>query len=215
SGIHCSRDSVRRDFPVALVVPILLGLLLLDGRLSRIDGAFLMAVFLVWLVAAIIEAMRQRSAVEEVLGESKASLSVVFIIVGLVLLIVAGKLIVTGAGNIARACGIDEFVIGATIVAIGTSMPELATAVIAKLRGHDEIGLGTILGSNIYNCLFIVATASMLCPIEVEWREAALALIFGFLSVLFVLPSRQNVIGRQRGVLLLVLYAAYLVAVLQ
>jgi len=215
SRIHCSRDCVKRDFPVVLVVPIVLGLLLLDGTLSRIDGAFIMGVFLVWLVAVIIEAMKQRSAVEEVLGESKASLSVVFIIVGLVLLIVAGKLIVTGAGNIARACGIDEFVIGATIVAIGTSMPELATAVIAKLRGHDEIGLGTILGSNIYNCLFIVATASMLCPIEVEWREAALALIFGFLSVLFVLPSRQNVIGRQRGVLLLVLYAAYLVAVLQ
>ncbi|HOC39725.1 MAG TPA: calcium/sodium antiporter [Thermodesulfobacteriota bacterium] len=215
SGIHCSRDSVRRDFPVALVVPILLGLLLLDGRLSRIDGAFLMAVFLVWLVAAIIEAMRQRSAVEEVLGESKALLSVVFSIGGLALLVVAGRLIVAGAGNIARAYGIDDFVIGATVVAIGTSAPELATTVIAKLRGHDEIGLGTILGSNIYNCLFIVATASLLCPIEVAWREAALALIFGLLSVAFVFPSRRSFIERRRGVLLLVLYAAYLVAVLQ
>jgi cation:H+ antiporter len=151
SAIQTPRSSLKRDFPVALLVPIVTALMFLDGVLSRIDGGLLLLGFAAWPSATIIEARRQRDATAEVLAAVNKWSTVGTCILGLLLLIAAGKLIVTGAGSIAAAYGISQFVIGATIVAVGTSVPELATAVIAKLKGHDEVGLGTILGSNIFN----------------------------------------------------------------
>ena len=113
-------------------------------------------------------------------------------IAGLAFLVAAGNLIVRGARVIAISFGIDEFIIGATIVAIGTSVPELATIVIAKLRGHDEVGLGTILGSNIFNGIFIVAVAAIIHPITVAWREVAITLMFGLVAVAVHLPYAQR-----------------------
>jgi len=215
SGIQSPRDSVKRDFPVALLTPVITGVLFLDGVLSRFDGLLMLGLFLAWLVAAIIEARNQRSATEEVLGEHQGWLVVVSCVAGLVFLVAAGNLIVAGARGIAISFGIDEFIIGATIVAVGTSVPELATTVIAKLRGHDEVGLGTILGSNIFNGIFVIAVAAIIHPIIVAWREVAITLVFGFVSLVFTYPSRKGFIERRLGVLLLVLYVAYLATILQ
>lgn len=215
SGIQSSRDSVKRDFPVALLIPIITGVLFLDGEISRFDGVLMLSMFLAWLVATIIEARKQRSAVEVVLGEHRGWLVALSCVVGLALLVGAGHLIVEGARGIAIAFGTDEFIIGAIVVAVGTSVPELATTVIAKLRGHDEVGLGTILGSNIFNGIFIVAVASIIHPITVAWREVAITLVFGFVALAFSYPTRTGFIERRRGVLLLVLYVAYLATILQ
>jgi cation:H+ antiporter len=209
SGVRAPRDSIRRDFPIAFLAPIGLGLLLLDGRLSRLEALLLFAAFGTWLVAAIREAARQRSAGVAELGERRHWPALALSVAGLALLIAAGRLIVVGAEGIAEDFGIPPFVIGATLVAIGTSVPELATAVVAKLRGHDEVGLGTVLGSNIFNTLFIVGTAASIHPIEVAWRELAIALVFGVVTVLVALPSRAGWIGRGRGTALLALYLAY------
>ncbi len=215
SGIQSPRDSVKRDFPVALLIPIITGVLLLDGELSRFDGFLMLSMFLAWLVAAIVEARKQRSAAEEVLGEHRGWLVVLSCVVGLAFLVAAGNFIVAGARGVAIVFSIDEFIIGTTIVAVGTSVPELATTVIAKLRGHDEVGLGTILGSNIFNGIFIVAVAAIIHPITVAWREVAITLVFGLVALVFTYPPRTGFIERRRGVLLLVLYAAYLAIILQ
>lgn len=215
SGIQSPRDSLKRDFPVALLVPIITYVLFLDGMLSRLDGLLMLSLFLAWLIAAVIEARKQRSATEEIIGEHRGWVASLFCVVGLAFLIAAGNLIVTGAKAIAVAFGIDEFIIGTTVVAIGTSAPELATTIIAKLRGHDEIGLGTILGSNIFNGLFITAVASIIHPIVVNEREVAVTLAFGFVALLFTYPTRKGFIGRRRGILLLLVYFSYLAAILQ
>ena len=215
SGIQCPRDSVKRDFPVALLIPIFTGVLFLDGELSRIDGVLMFCLFLAWLISAIIEARKQRSeALAELAAQSHAKTGLAFVI-GLALLIVAGNLVVTGAKGIALSLGIDAFVIGATIVAIGTSVPELATTVVAKLRGRDEIGLGIILGSNIFNGVFIIAIAAMINPITAAWREVAITLLFGIMALVFTYPSRSGFIERRRGVLLVFLYAAYIASIWQ
>jgi len=214
SGIRSPRGSVKRDFPMALLVPVLTGFLLLDGLLSRFDGLLMLCFFLAWLAATIIEARKQRSVAGEMVSQHRKWPAVLFCVGGLGLLIAAGSLIVAGAKGIAISFGIDAFIIGATVVAVGTSMPELATTVIAKLRGHDEVGLGTILGSNIFNGVFIVALAAIICPIVVDWRDSAVALAFGFVAVMLSFPTRSGFIGRMRGVLLLALYALYLAAVL-
>ena len=214
SGIQSPRDSVKRDFPVALLIPVITGVLFLDGELSRFDGLLMLSMFFVWLVAAIIEARKQRNVAAKILGEHRGWLIVLSCVVGLAFLAAAGNFIVAGARGIAIAFGIDEFIIGTTIVAIGTSVPELATTVVAKLRGHDEVGLGTILGSNIFNGILVVAVAAVIHPITVAWREVAITLVFGLVTLVFAYPSRTGFIERRRGVLLLVLYAAYLATIL-
>lgn len=215
SGIQSPRAGMKRDFPVALLVPVITGVLFLDGELSRVDGVLMLCAFAAWLVATIIEARKQRSAAEEVLGAQRIWAAIAFCVVGLLFLTGAGRFIVSGARGIALHFGVGEFVIGATVVAVGTSVPELATAIIAKLRGHDEVGLGTILGSNIFNGLFIVALAATIHPIVVGWREVFVALVFGIVALGCCYPPSNGFIERRRGVVLLVLYAAYLTTVLQ
>ncbi|MGZ5043521.1 MAG: sodium:calcium antiporter [Methylobacter sp.] len=215
SGIRSPRDSVRRDFPVALLVPLITGALFLDGVLSRLDGLFMLSLFLAWLTVAVIEARKQRSATEATPDEHHGWIAVLFCVIGLASLIAAGNLIVTGARAIAVTLGIDEFIIGTTVVAISTSTPELATTVIAKFRKQDEVGLGTILGSNIFNGLFIIAVASIIHPIIADEREVAVTLAFGLVALIFTYPTHQGFIGRGRGIILLLLYVAYLAAIIQ
>ena len=180
SAIRSPRDTLRRDFPVALLVPAVTALFLIDGVLSRIDGILMLALFLAWFVITVMHARAQRSAAIEVLSDRQKWLAALWCSLGLPLLVLAGVLIVSGARGIAETLGVAPFVIGTTIVAVGTSAPELATTIIAKIRGHDEIGLGTILGSNIFNGLLIVGVAATIRPIQVGTRGVAAALAFGF-----------------------------------
>jgi cation:H+ antiporter len=215
SGIQSSRDSIRRDFPVAFLVPVLTVALAADGEVSRLDGVLMLSIFLAWMIATVIEARRQRSAAEEVLGAHRLAPALLSAAIGLGFLVGAGLLIVDGARAIAVSFGLSEFIIGATIVAVGTSVPELATALISKLRGHDEVGLGTVLGSNIFNGLFIVAVAALIHPIVFDASSVRVALAFGLVAVMLTLPGKSGYIGRGRGVLLLALYVAYVVAVIR
>jgi cation:H+ antiporter len=173
----------------------------------------LLVTFVLWLTLTAIDAWRRRSAAEAVLGGTRPWLAFAQCAVGLGLLVAAGRLIVLGAQGIAAAFALDAFVIGATLVAVGTSVPELATALIAKLRGHDEVGLGTILGSNIFNGLFIIGVAATISPISVSWYEVAVSLLFGIITVAIVFPGHTGVTGRWRGLLLLVLYGVYVYTV--
>ncbi len=215
SRIQSPRDSIKRDFPVALLAPVVMGVLLLDGLLSRIDGLIMLGIFLTWIVTVVIEVRKQRSFADEILGEHRGWLTIILSVVGLAFLFAAGQLIVTGAKGIAIAFGIDEFIIGATIVAIGTSVPELATTVISKIRGHDEVGLGTVLGSNIFNSFLIVGIAATISPISVNWHEVSIVLVFGLVTMALTFPTSHGLIERRRGLLLLVLYFVYVVMILQ
>lgn len=216
SGIQTSFTSIRRDFFIALLTPLLIGVLAWDGQLSWLDSLILLGSFLIWLGVVIWEAQQHRNATEtDVSAQEQSWQSVLLTIIGLAFLIVAGRLIVSSAKSIALAAGIDEFVIGATIVAVATSTPELATTVISKLRGHDELGLGNILGSNIFNGLLIVAVATSIAPISIVYSELVVGLIFGIITTVAVFPSPSGFIGRKRSVLLLLIYAVYVVTILQ
>lgn len=212
SGLQGSRDHIRRDFPVALLVPVLTALLCLDGLLSRLDGLLLLGLFVAWLLATLLAARRQHQPQDEPENNERPTgrSILAYGIAGIALLVLAGHLIVTGASGIAREFGLDEFIIGVTIVAIGTSVPELATTLIAKWRGLDEISLGTVMGSNIFNGLFIVALAAVISPIIVPWHEVALTLLVGLVALMLCYPGRNGFIRRRRGLLLLALYALYL-----
>ncbi len=214
-SLHAPRDTQKRDFPVALLVPVLLGILAYDGTVSRMDGVILLGLFTVWLAIMVLDVRRQRSAAAEVLGEHNHKRAIIESVAGLAFLMASGMLIVSGAKGIATAYGIDPFVVGATLVAIGTSAPELAITIIARIRGHDEVGLGTILGSNIFNGLFIVGVASLISPIPVTGQEVTIGLMMGFLTTVCIFPVRGNLVEGRRGWLLVALYLFYLGVVLQ
>lgn len=213
--LHTPKDVLKRDFPVAVLVPILIAILAQDGVLSKIDGLILLSLFSVWLIVMVFEVRRQRSVAPAILGEKKHSRSVVESLIGLAFLGASGKLIVSGATGIAAYYGIDPFLVGATLVAIGTSAPELATVVISRIRGHDEVGLGTILGSNIFNGLFVVAVAAIINPIPISWSEVSTGLVFGLVTSVCLFPLKSGLIERRRGALMLALYAAYVGVLLQ
>lgn len=216
TSLKAARDSIRRDFPVAILAPLLTAVLVIDGEISRLDALVMLGVFIAWLAAVTIEVRKQRSLAENVLGETSKVRVVACVIGGLILLIAAGRMIVTGAKSIAFSFGLEEFVIGATVVAIGTSVPELATVLISKFRGHEEIGLGTILGSNIFNNLWIVSVAALVTPMTaLPLRELAVGIGFGIITVALTLPARNGVIGRSRGAMLIVLYVGYLITILR
>jgi cation:H+ antiporter len=206
--LKVDRGSLRRDLGVAIGAPLLTAGLLFDGELSRLDGAILLTVFVVWLTFVVIDAWRERSAVG-ILGEGRHGLALLTSAIGLGMLVLAGRLIVTGASAIGEAAGLSPFVVGTTIVAVGTSVPELATTIISRWRGHEEVGLGTVLGSNVFNGLFIVGVAASIHPISVGDLGPQLGLAFGVATVLMTIPSASGLLKRSRGVLLLLVYAVF------
>lgn len=210
------RGSLRRDFPIALLAPLLTVLLVLDGEFGRIDALITLGFFIAWLVAVVLEVRRQRSLAEKILGETNRLRVVTSAIGGLFLLIIAGRLIISGAKSIASSFGMEEFTIGATVVAIGTSVPELATVIISRYRGHEEIGLGTVLGSNIFNNLWIISVAALVAPMtELPLPELSIGIGFGILAMALTFPTSGGKVGRLRGVMLLMAYLAYLVVILR
>lgn len=223
-ALSANLAEIKRDFVLALSVPVLTLILALDGVLSRADGALLLALFAFWLILAVRQAVKHRrnvfeNAAPENMGSEDAATQVhparawLFLIVGLASLILAGRLFVTGASGIAETLGVNAYVIGALVVAIGTSLPELVTMLLARLRGHDDVGLGTLLGSNLFNGLAIVGVAAAIHPIHAPTSEVAIALGFGALTVLLILPC-AGIISRRRGLVLLAVYAAYVTATL-
>jgi len=205
---------IRRDFLLALAVPALTLILALDGVLSRAEGALLLALFAFWLILVVRQAINHRRDTPADLAPSGQPVRAwLFAFVGLACLILAGRLFVVGASSIAVALGIHAYVIGATVVAIGTSLPELVTTLLARLRGHDDVGLGTLLGSNLFNGLAIVGVAAAIHPIQAPVGEIAAALGFGVLTVLLILP-RAGAISRWRGLVLLAAYAAFVTVTL-
>lgn len=128
---------------------------------------------------------------------------------GFTCLLLAGHFFVTGASGIAAALGVHSYIIGATVGAIGTSLPELVTTLLSRWHGYDDLGLGILLISNLFNGLAIVGVTAIIHPINAPPGEIAVALAFGVLTVLLILP-RNNVIPRQRGLCLLAAYMAYM-----
>jgi cation:H+ antiporter len=192
---------IRRDFMLALAVPVLTLVLALDGTLSRADGVLLLGLFALWLMLTARQAIaHRRDTRTDPKSPGQPVRAWLFMLLGLASLIVSGRLFVTGATGIASALGIHAYVIGATVVAMGTSLPELVTTLLA-------------LGSNLFNGLAVVGVAATLHPIRTPLNEIAVALGFGVLTVLLILPH-QSRISRQRGLVMLAAYAAFVTATL-
>lgn len=210
SAILVDGGSVVREYPAAAAAPLVLGLLALDGTVGPIDGLVLLVIFAAWLAQSVIAGRRIRAATPHSLLEHSRTSVVVNLVVGLALLVVAGRLILAGAIGVSEALGWDAFVVGAILVALGTSAPELATVLIARLRGHDEVAVGTLLGSNIFNTLLIVGIAALIHPIRVDSFQTDVGVLASAALVLLIIPVAGR-LARWRSLPLLGSYALVLV----
>ncbi|MCV3271006.1 calcium/sodium antiporter [Roseobacter sinensis] len=218
--------AIRRDGAVMLAATALAGVVFLLGDIGRLTGLLFVAALASYLTATLLAERRAaRSAAGAVYAaEAEAvpgpdtglALSLALAAGGLVLTIVGARFLVSGAVSTAEAAGLSETVIGLTIVAIGTSMPELVTSVIAVRKGQGEVALGNVIGSNIFNLLGILGVTALVQPMRVPPEILRLDLwVMAGASVLLVVFARTGWrIGRREGAVLLALYVAYLIWVL-
>ena len=213
--VQTARADFGRDYYLALGIPLVTLVFVLDGRIERGEAFALLAIFCAWLASTVRSALRHRDkAVAIETGELSSGKSLVLGVLGLGALIAAGRLFVSGATGVATNFGVDTYVIGVVLVAIGTSLPELVTVILSRLRGHDEVGVGTLIGSNLFNGLVIVGVAGTIHPIAAPPGEVALTLSAGIVALLLLLPNRNGRIVRSRGVGLLLVYAGFIWAIL-
>ena len=190
----------------------------MDQDISRIEGIILLIIFIAFLIYTVI--MGKRSQSEEIVKTSleeakKVSVvkNVVFIILGIVGLKIGGDLVVDNAKLIATALKVSEKIIGLTIVAIGTSLPELVTSVTAAIKGDSDIAIGNIIGSNIFNMLFIVGVSATITPItyNVSYNFDMIILFIGMiLMCIFPFIKPKDTFSRGNGIIFTILYAIYM-----
>jgi cation:H+ antiporter len=223
-----AQQLIRLDVPLMIGVSFLLLLLGLDGRIGRLDGLLLFAGVVIYTVFAIRQSRKESKPVvaeydheygqERRTGLWQALRSIGLVIVGLLLLVVGARWLVDGAVSIARALELSELVIGLTIVAVGTSLPEVATSVIASLRGERDIAVGNIVGSNLFNILAVLGLSAVVAPNGVYVPSAALEFDIPFMIAVAVacLPIffTGHRIARWEGALFLAYYVAYTIYVI-
>jgi cation:H+ antiporter len=211
--------TLRREMPAMLVVALVLWPVLLDGKLLRAEGLGLLVLFAGLIVATVFLARKesasgiQQEQIGGVRGDAKKS--VVFVVIGLAGLALGADMVVRGAVVIGERVGLSKAVIGLTIVAIGTSLPELVTCVVAATKGEYDISIGNLVGSNIFNTLIVVGTAGVVRPFgQIAGRLAGGVdywIMVGVGGVFLLMAMAGRRISRSDGVLLVCGYVGYLV----
>ena len=208
------KSVLRKEIPIMLGVSVLLVLLSIDGELSTYDGALLLTGLGVFAYYTFKDAMKQRAENKEPAEPSKNNLylkSAALIGIGVILLYIGARLTVDNAIVLATEFGLSEKIIGLTVIAIGTSLPELITSIIAIRKGHADIGIGNIIGSNIYNILMIMGVGAALGGVTVGadvYVDYAIMIIF---SLFLLIALKTGIIGRAMGIALTIGYVAYLI----
>jgi cation:H+ antiporter len=210
---------LRLDLPWLIFISVLLLAFLNDGRISRPAGiVFLvgLGLFLYWNIQIARreqaeERLRVEAEVEVTVGKAHGSLDVLLVGVGLVTLVLGGAAFVRGGVSLAETLGVSPAVIALTVIAVGTSLPELATSVVAALKGDADIAVGNIVGSNFFNILAVLGITATLRPLDrgdITMVDLTVMLMFALILVLLIMVRQR--IGRPEGIALLVSYGAYL-----
>lgn len=221
--LHVKGSMIKKDYPLSLLAAVLLGVLVMDTifgkahmELSRMDGIILLAGFSVFMYLTVREGLRGRAesldSGEEIEVKYTLGKSIIVSIIGLVGIIIGGDLAVDGAKEIARAFGLSEALIGLTIVAFGTSLPELVTSIVAAKKGESDISLGNVVGSNIFNIFLILGVSGTILPMQVANTYLYDIAILVTVTIVFFIPIvKTKKVSKGVGVTMLATYAAYMV----
>ena len=214
---------VKKEIPLLLLIVLASGYLLLDNSLTLVEGIVLISGFFTLIAWSIVSAFRGRgdtleAEMDDELIEHEMSLKVgiIWLVIGLLLLIASSRLLVWGAVGVAHEFGVSDLIIGLTIVALGTSLPELAASVIAARKGEHDIAIGNVVGSNMFNILAVIGIATIIAPmngipVEVLNRDwiVMFALTIALLVMAYGFRSKEGKITRVEGTILIICYIAY------
>lgn len=212
--LKAEKSTLKKEFPFSILCAVLLLVCgFLSMELGRVDGLILLAIFvgfLVWMVRSALRARAQAGEEEyEVLPMWKC---VVFIVGGVIAIKFGGDFVVDGASAIAARLGLSENLIGLTIVACGTSLPELVTSVVAAKKNELDMALGNVIGSNIFNILFVLGVAATISPIVFIMENVVdIGILIAMSVVAWLFTATRQKLERSEGALMLLIYAGYLV----
>lgn len=211
------RKILNGDFLFSILVAIVMGLLFaFDHHLSRVDGMILLLFFGYFLYKMIRDTLKGRADMEEEAVETMTpAKSLVCILGGLAAIVIGGDMVVDSASLIAASFGLSETLIGLTVVAFGTSLPELVTSIVASRKGENGLALGNVIGSNIFNILFVLALSATIHPLKVDVLSTYDAVFLVVSSgITLLLAKTKEEISRLEGSLMVAMYAAYTVYII-
>lgn len=209
-----ARSTVWKDMPWAVLAALALGIMCLDGHISRVDAAILFVMFIAFMAYTLYMARKGKNQPEE--GEEpkktyKPLAAIGLVLLGLACLIGGSNIFVDAATRVAAALGVSEAVIGLTIVAGGTSLPELATSVVAARKGKSAIAIGNVIGSNVFNVLMIIGITGLVCPMEIQGITIVdLVVMMGGMVLLWLFSYTKLKVERWEGAVLTAIFAAYM-----
>ena len=220
------RATVMKDIPFALVASVILLMMCLDGHIGRIDAAVLFSLFMIFMFMTLKSAKINKQELEEEnklaekalkrVPKMSPAMSVVWILVGLACLIGGSTLFVEGASKLATSLGVSEAVVGLTIVAGGTSLPELATSIVSARKGSSGIAIGNVLGSNVFNILGILGVTGLICPMQLQGiTDTDLSMLVISMIMIWFFSFTKYIIERWEGLILsatFIGYIAYLIS---
>ena len=206
-----SRSTVKKDIPFSVGASVLLMLLALNSFLGRLDGIILLAGFAIFMAYTLMQAKKgQAESVVEV-KQQNPWLSALWVLAGLVMLVVGSNLFVDSASSVALSLGISEGVVGLTVVAGGTSLPELATSVVAARKGQSAIAIGNVIGSNVFNILLILGLTATISPLAIEGITTVdMAVMLISVSLVWLFSFTKFTVERWEGAMLVGGYLVYL-----
>ena len=215
-------STVRKDIPFALMASAVLVVLCVDGDVSRWDALVLVGLFAVFMFMTLRGAkVEKRESSDDGHGASVEDekrkvpmspwMAVAWMLIGLACLVGGSEVFVRGASAVAKTWGISDAVVGLTVVAMGTSLPELATTAVSARKGDSGIAIGNVLGSNVFNLLMVLGVTGVICPMGIEGiTRIDLTLLVGSMVLLWLFSYTKLIIQRWEGTLLTVLFAGYL-----
>ncbi len=211
-NIPVTRSIMKKEFPFLIgVSALMLAVIFMDGTLSRMDGIIFLVGIVCYVAWLVMDALKARSSIEVEKPEYSLAVSLILIAVGIAGIIFGGDLVVDSAQEIALALGMSEKLVGLTIVSIGTSLPELVTSLMAAKKGEVDIAVGNVVGSNIFNILFILGASAAITPIPVESALGFDMIVMMAATLLcFVLAKLDHKLDKKEALMMLVSFAVYM-----
>ena len=206
-----AKNTVKKDIPCAVGASLMLAVMSLDNEISRLDAVLLFIAFLLFMAYTLRLAKTGEKEDETVIKKMKPLKAAFLVLLGLACLIVGSNLFVESASAVAKSLGVSDAMIGLTIVAGGTSLPELATSVVAAMKGRSSIAIGNVIGSNVFNILMILGITGIICPMDLHGITLVdMGVLFGSMLLLWGFSYTKYTVARWEGALLTVLFGCYM-----
>ncbi len=212
--VPTTKEILKRDYPWNIIATVAVVVFILDAQITRIEGIVLLLMFATYMVYVVFKAIKNREVSSEEVESLSWAKSIVFLILGIALIVIGGDCVVDSATVIAKSWGVSDMLIGLTIVACGTSLPELVTSIVAAKKGECDMAIGNVVGSNMFNLLFILGMTTTITPIiNINLADGILVdsvILLGFTVMMYLFSIHGTKLQKGKGAVSVVCYIVYL-----